>query len=61
MTAVTFAAHRPLSHRAALRLGRALTAWGARQPSNASDHAALVAALERHRERAARILPQLPR
>lgn len=61
MTAVTVSAYRPFSHRAALRLGRALTAWGARPPSHPSDHAALVAAAERQRDSAARILPQLPR
>ncbi|KQR54804.1 hypothetical protein ASF88_08685 [Leifsonia sp. Leaf336] len=61
MTAITVPAHRPFSHRAALRLGRALTAWGMRQPARHSRHAELVAAAEQHRDRAARMLPQLPR
>jgi hypothetical protein len=53
--------HRSFSQRAALRLGRALTAWGMRQPAARTRHAELVAAAERHRDRAARVLPQLPR
>lgn len=61
MTAITVYAHRPLSHRAALRLGRALTAWGMRQPVRPTRHAELVAAAEAHRDRAAHVLPQLPR
>lgn len=61
MTAITVPVHRDFSQRAALRLGRALTAWGMRQPARHICHAELVAAAERHRDRAARVLPQLPR
>ncbi|MGN6426228.1 hypothetical protein [uncultured Leifsonia sp.] len=61
MTAVTVTVRRPISHRAALRLGRALTAWGTRQPAIGPDHAARVAVLESTRDSAARLLPQLPR
>jgi hypothetical protein len=61
MTAIAMPVHRSFSQRAALRLGRALTAWGMRQPAARTRHAELVAAAERHRDRAARVLPQLPR
>lgn len=61
MTAITVSVHRHFSHRAALRLGRALTAWGMRQPVRHRRHADLVAAVEQHRDSAARVLPQLPR
>ncbi|MEY9953750.1 hypothetical protein [Leifsonia sp. EB34] len=61
MTAIAVSVHRPFSHRAALRLGRALTAWGMRQPARQNRHAELVATVERSRDRAARTLPQLPR
>ena len=61
MTAITVPVHRPLSQRAALRLGRALTARGMRQPDRANRHAELVSAVEHHRDSAARVLPQLPR
>ncbi|WP_426623870.1 hypothetical protein ACPPVW_14905 [Leifsonia sp. McL0607] len=61
MTAITMPVPRPFSHRAALRLGRALTAWGMRQPKRQNRHAELVSAAEHHRDRAARVLPQLPR
>lgn len=61
MTAISVPVRRPFSQRAALRLGRALTAWGMRQPARQSRHAELVAIVEQHRDRAARLLPQLPR
>jgi hypothetical protein len=61
MTAISVPVHRPFSQRAALRLGRALTAWGMRQPARHSRHAELVAVAEQHRDHAARLLPQLPR
>ncbi len=61
MTAISVPVHRPFSQRAALRLGRALTAWGMRQPARHSRHAELVAVVEQHRDHAARLLPQLPR
>ncbi|GAA4148915.1 hypothetical protein [Leifsonia shinshuensis] len=61
MTAISVPVHRPFSHRAALRLGRALTAWGMRQPVHRTRHAELVATVELTRDRAARTLPQLPR
>lgn len=61
MTAISVPVRRPFSQRAALRLGRALTAWGMRQPARHSGHAELVAIVEQHRDRAARLLPQLPR
>jgi len=61
MTAVLVSAYRPLSHRLALRAGRALTAWGARPLAREPHHAARVARIEGSREAAARTLPQLPR
>ncbi len=61
MTAIIVPVHRPFSHRAALRLGRALTTWGMRQPIRQTRHAELVTAVEHSRDRAARVLPQLPR
>jgi hypothetical protein len=61
MTAIALPVHRQFSHRAALRLGRALTAWGMRQPAHHNRHAELVATVEQTRDRAARTLPQLPR
>ncbi|MGH1523064.1 hypothetical protein ACRAWC_02840 [Leifsonia sp. L25] len=61
MTAITVPVQRPLSQRTALRIGRALTAWGMRQPARRNRHAELVATVEQTRDRAARTLPQLPR
>jgi hypothetical protein len=61
MTAVLVSAYRPLPHRLALRLGRALTAWGARPLAREPHDADRVARMERSRDAAARTLPQLPR
>lgn len=61
MTAVLVSTYRPLTHRVALRVGRALTAWGARPLAREPHHADRVARLERTRDAAARTLPQLPR
>lgn len=62
MTAVLVPPYRrPLAHRLALRLGLALTAWGARPPARGPHHADRVALVERTRDAAARTLPQLPR
>lgn len=60
MTALAASVHRPVSHRLALRAGRALTAWGAR-PVRPDGYTQRVAAVEQTRDRAARLLPQLPR
>ena len=61
MTAVLVPVHRPLTHRVAVRLGRALTAWGDRPPARDLRHAERVARIEGARDTAARMLPQLPR
>ncbi|RDV46573.1 hypothetical protein DOE76_00500 [Leifsonia sp. ku-ls] len=61
MTAVLVSPHRPFAHRVALRLGRALTAWGDRPPARGPQYADRVALVERTRDTAARSLPQLPR
>ncbi|MBW8872970.1 MAG: hypothetical protein JF618_12715, partial [Leifsonia sp.] len=45
----------------ALRLGRALTAWGARPLAREPHHVERVARMEFSRDAAARTLPQLPR
>jgi len=61
MTAVLVSTYRPLTHRVALRLGRALTAWGDRPLRHAPFDAERVARIESARDSAARVLPQLPR
>ncbi|WP_348787592.1 hypothetical protein [Leifsonia sp. NPDC080035] len=61
MTAVFVPVRTSFSHRTAVRVGRALTAWGTRQPAIGPDHAARVTSIESSRDRAARLLPQLPR
>lgn len=61
MTTVLVPVHQTLSHRAALRLGRALTAWGARPPSMLPGYGERVAVFEASRDVAVRTLPQLPR
>ncbi|MGO4594007.1 hypothetical protein AB4Z18_09310 [Leifsonia sp. 2TAF2] len=66
MTAVVVSAildstARPLPHRLALRLGRALIAWGARPLAREPRHLDRVDRMERARDAAARTLPQLPR
>ncbi|MEN0085864.1 MAG: hypothetical protein AAGC66_13965 [Leifsonia sp.] len=61
MTAVLVSTYRPLTHRVALRLGRALTAWGDRPLAREAHHADRVALVERTRHDATRTLPQLPR
>jgi hypothetical protein len=61
MTTVVISAYRPWSHRVALRIGSALTAWGARPIVHDGQHDARVALIEGSREAAARVLPQLPR
>ncbi|MGO4535472.1 hypothetical protein [Leifsonia sp. 2MCAF36] len=61
MTAVLVSTYRPLTHRLALRIGRALTAWGARPLCREPYDAERVARIETARDSAARILPQLPR
>lgn len=61
MTAVLVSSYRPISHRLALRVGRALTAWGARPLTREPRHAERVALVEAARDSAARTLPQLPR
>jgi hypothetical protein len=61
MTAIAVTASLPWTHRAAVRLGRALTAWGTRPIARASLHTDRVARLEGIRDHAAHTLPQLPR
>ena len=61
MTAVLVSSYRPFTHRVAVRLGRALTAWGDRPLSRAPFDAERVARIESAREAAAHTLPQLPR
>lgn len=61
MTASLLPAPRPWTHRTALRLGHALTVWGARPVRRSSQYAERVALVEASRDRAARLLPQLPR
>ncbi|WP_285117025.1 hypothetical protein [Leifsonia sp. fls2-241-R2A-40a] len=61
MTAVLISVYRPLTHRVALRLGHALTAWGARPLAREPYDHDRVARIERTRDAAARTLPQLPR
>jgi hypothetical protein len=61
MTTVVVATYQPWSHRAALRLGEALTAWGRRPATSEPVHAERVARMEAARDSAARTLPQLPR
>ena len=61
MTAVLVSSYRPLTHRVALRLGRALTAWADRPTGRAPHDAERVARIESARDSAARTLPQLPR
>ncbi|GIT79216.1 hypothetical protein LLS1_08850 [Leifsonia sp. LS1] len=61
MTAYALSARRPWTHRTAVRLGHALTAWGDRPVRRSAAHADLVDQLEATRDRAARQLPQLPR
>ncbi|AGW41579.1 transaldolase [Leifsonia xyli subsp. cynodontis DSM 46306] len=51
----------PLSHRAALSLGRALIAWGTRHRTRPPTYHQRVDAMETTRDTAASILPQLPR
>lgn len=61
MTAVLVTPYRPFTHRVALRVGTALTAWGARPLPRGLRHADRVELIERTREAAAHTLPQLPR
>ena len=61
MTAVLVTPYRPFTHRVALRVGRALTAWGARPLPRGVRHADRVERIERTRDTATRTLPQLPR
>ncbi|GAA2062752.1 MULTISPECIES: hypothetical protein [Leifsonia] len=61
MTAVLVTTYRPFTHRVALRVGRALTAWGARPLPHGLGHADRVERIERTRDTAALTLPQLPR
>ncbi len=61
MTAYVLPARRPWTHRTALRLGGALTAWGARPVHASPQHAERVDLVEGVRDHAARTLPQLPR
>ncbi|WP_158863891.1 hypothetical protein [Leifsonia sp. AG29] len=61
MTAMTLPLRRPLVHRAALRLGGALTEWGARPAAQAVSYSERTARMEASREAAARTVPQLPR
>jgi hypothetical protein len=60
MTAFAVPVRRPISHRLALRAGRALTAWGAR-PVRPWHYAERVATVEASRHSVTRGLPQLPR
>lgn len=60
-TVYVLPAHRSWAHRTALRVGTALTAWGARPVHRSSHHAERVDLVEATRDSAARILPQLPR
>ncbi|MCU1347893.1 MAG: hypothetical protein JWO56_923 [Acidobacteria bacterium] len=61
MTAVLVSTYRPLTHRLALRIGQALTAWGDRPLGHAPYDAERVSRIETARDSAARTLPQLPR
>ena len=61
MTAYALPARRPWTHRTAVRLGHALTAWGDRPVHASAAHGDLVDEVEATRDRAARQLPQLPR
>ncbi|MFF2051624.1 hypothetical protein ACFVU2_08485 [Leifsonia sp. NPDC058194] len=61
MTVYALPAHRPWTHRTALRLGTALTAWGTRPVRPSSGYAERVGLVEAARDGAARTLPQLPR
>jgi hypothetical protein len=61
MTTVVISPYRPWSHRVALRIGGALSAWGARPIAHDGRHDARVALIEGSRDGAARVLPQLPR
>jgi hypothetical protein len=58
MTAVPVSVYRPLTRRFALRLGRALIAWGVR-PFDAVAYAERVARVEHTRDAAIRTFPQL--
>jgi hypothetical protein len=62
MTALTIERHSWID-RAAVNLGRALTEWGSRNArlDIAPDFAEQTRRLERSRDTAARVLPQLPR
>jgi hypothetical protein len=61
MTAYALPARRPWTHRTAIRLGGALTAWGARPLGRSPLHAESVDLVEGARDHAARTIPQLPR
>ena len=61
MTAVLVSTYRPLTHRVAARVGRALTAWADRPLARAPHDVDRVELIERTRDTAARTLPQLPR
>lgn len=61
MTDYALPARRPWTHRTALRLGEALTAWGTRPVRRPSTYSERIELVERTRDRAARMLPQLPR
>ena len=61
MTAVLVSTYRPVSHRLALRIGQALTAWGDRPLRREPHDADRIARIESARDSAARTLPQLPR
>ncbi|MFJ3392323.1 hypothetical protein [Leifsonia aquatica] len=60
-TVYVLPAHRSWTHRTALRIGAALTAWGARPVRRSTHHAERVDRVEATRDSAARLLPQLPR
>ncbi|OJX81606.1 MULTISPECIES: hypothetical protein [unclassified Leifsonia] len=61
MTAYVLPARRPWTHRTALRLGRALTAWGARPVRRSPAYAERLALVEATRDSAARVVAGLPR
>lgn len=61
MTAVLVSTYRPLTHRLALRIGQALTAWADRPSHREPYDAERVARIESARHSAALTLPQLPR
>jgi hypothetical protein len=63
MTALSFDTRGGLADRAAVTIGRALTAWGTRHAAlrSAPSYESQTERFDRSRDEAARRLPQLPR